>query len=50
VPREHLREGWVATLSYVREFLKGDNAPVFDMRLMVVGSSMVRRIRFKLLQ
>jgi hypothetical protein len=39
-----LRGGWADTLSYVREFLRGDNVPVFDMRLMVVGASMVSLI------
>ena len=39
-----LRGGWTDTLSYVREFLRGDNVPVFDMRLMVVGASMVSPI------
>ena len=39
-----LRGGWDDTLSYVREFLRGDNVPVFDMRLMVVGASEVRPI------
>ncbi len=39
-----LRGGWADTLSYVREFLWGDNVPVFDMRLMVVGASMVSLI------
>ena len=36
-----LRGGWTDTLSFVREFLRGDNVAVFDMRLMVVGASMV---------
>jgi GTPase SAR1 family protein len=35
-----LRLGWIRTLAYVREFLVGDNVPVYDMRLMVVGASM----------
>ncbi len=36
-----LRGGWTDTLSFVRDFLRGDNVAVFDMRLMVVGASMV---------
>ena len=41
---EILRGGWKATLPFVRDFLRGDNGPVFDMRLMVVGASEVRPI------
>ena len=44
VSAEILRGGWKATLPFVRDFLRGDNVPVFDMRLMVVGASEVRPI------
>ena len=44
VGSEILRDGWPATLSFVRDFLRGDNVPVFDMRLMVVGASEVSPI------
>jgi hypothetical protein len=41
---EILRGGWKTTLPFVREFLRGDNVPVFDLRLMVVGASEVNII------
>ena len=41
---EILRGGCEAILPFVRDFLRGDNVPVFDMRLMVVGASEVRPI------
>ena len=41
---EILSGGWEATLPYVREFLRGDNVSVFDMRLMVIGASEVSAI------